>query len=106
MATETARERDATPAGPNTMVIFGAGGDLTMRKLVPALYHLARYKLLSDAFAIVGFGGRDYDDEAFRTHLRGQVAQHIDGDLDSDLWEWLAARAHYVQGKLGAHWRL
>ena len=101
MATETARERDATPAGPNTMVIFGAGGDLTMRKLVPALYHLARYKLLSDAFAIVGFGGRDYDDEAFRTHLRGQVAQHIDGDLDSDLWEWLAARAHYVQGKLG-----
>ncbi len=70
MATETTRERDATPAGPNTMVIFGAGGDLTMRKLVPALYHLARQKLLSDAFAIVGFGGRDYDDDPSRASFR------------------------------------
>ena len=100
MSIETVHESHPTPAGPNTMVIFGAGGDLTMRKLVPALYNLARHKLLSDAFAIVGFGGRDYSDEAFRDHLRGQIAEHIDGELDRELWDWLVVRLHYVQGKL------
>ena len=91
----------ATPAGPNAMVIFGAGGDLTMRKLVPALYHLARHRLLSDQFAVVGFGGRDYTDEAFRDHLAERIDPHVDGGLDRDLWAWLAGRLHYVRGRLG-----
>ena len=101
MTTQIPQDRQAAPTGPNTMVIFGAGGDLTMRKLVPAVYNLARHKLLPDGFAIVGFGGRDYDDEAFRAHIERQIAPHAGGDLDRDLWAWVAARLHYVQGKLG-----
>ena len=91
----------AEPADPNVMVIFGAGGDLTKRKLIPAVYNLARHRLLSDQFAVVGFGGRDYDAEAFREHIGREIAEHVGGDLDPGLWDWVVKRLYYVQGKLG-----
>ena len=90
----------AEPAGPNVMVIFGAGGDLTKRKLIPAIYNLARHRLLSDAFAIVGFGGREYSDDAFRDHISRDIRSHLGAELDQQLWKWVVDRLHYVQGKL------
>ena len=54
------------PAGPCAMVIFGATGDLTRRKLLPALYNLANYQLLSRDFALVGIAMDPLTDEQFR----------------------------------------
>ena len=61
-----AAARDAKPPGPCTMVIFGAGGDLTKRLLVPALYNLARTKLLPEHFAIIGVDLADRTVEDWR----------------------------------------
>ncbi len=55
---------------PSTMVIFGASGDLTKRKLVPALYSLARDRLLPSAFSVVGVARRDIGDVGFREQMR------------------------------------
>src|SRR5579884_484693 len=61
--------RDRT-AGPCAMVIFGASGDLTSRKLVPALYNLALQRLLPAEFAVIGVGRHPYTDETLRAELR------------------------------------
>ncbi|MFN2374945.1 MAG: hypothetical protein ABR538_00285, partial [Candidatus Binatia bacterium] len=53
-------------AGPCTLVLFGASGDLTKRKLIPALYNLVREGLLPDEFAVVGFARRDTTTQDFR----------------------------------------
>jgi glucose-6-phosphate 1-dehydrogenase len=60
---------DDRKAPPSALVIFGASGDLTRRKLVPGLANLARHKRLPDEFAVVGVGRSDFDDEAFRRHM-------------------------------------
>ena len=72
---------------PCTMVIFGATGDLTSRKLVPALYNLARERRLPGGFSVVGFARREWDDEHFRTVLRDGInANSRSGPVESDLW--------------------
>src|SRR3954451_12301728 len=60
---------DDRKAPPSALVIFGASGDLTRRKLVPGLANLARHKRLPEEFAVVGVGRSDFDDEAFRRHM-------------------------------------
>lgn len=75
---------------PCSMVIFGASGDLTRRKLIPSLYRLFRDRLLPDAFAMFGYGRSDMTDEAFRERLRPE-------DTDG-AWEAFARRLFYVQG--------
>src|SRR5439155_591955 len=55
---------------PATMVIFGASGDLTKRKLLPALYSLTRERLLPGRFAVVGYARRPLTDDAFRDEMR------------------------------------
>ena len=62
-------------AGPCVMVIFGATGDLTARKLFPALYNLAKSNLLSREFAIVGIGRNDYTVDQFRQVMGGKAAK-------------------------------
>lgn len=54
---------------PCTVVIFGASGDLTARKLIPALYHLAHEKALPAPYRIIGFARRDKTDDSFRAEL-------------------------------------
>jgi len=61
-------DRNAPPA---VVVIFGASGDLTRRKLVPAVENLARHKLLPAQFAVVGVARTDMDDEGFRRAVLG-----------------------------------
>ena len=64
-----------TEAPPCAMVIFGASGDLTRRKLVPALYNLARGGLLPENFAALGFARRPWSDAAFREEMGRGVAE-------------------------------
>ena len=90
----------STPADSCVMVIFGASGDLAKRKLVPALYNLARDKLLSQQFAVVGFATRDYTTETFRKHLDEAMEAHAAGSAKSELWTWLRQRIYYVSGSL------
>ena len=90
----------SAPADSCVMVIFGASGDLAKRKLVPALYNLARDKLLSQQFAVVGFATRDYTTETFRSHLDEAMEAHQAGSAGSALWAWLRARIYYVRGSL------
>src|SRR4030042_5036708 len=67
--TQTITGQHPLPVGPCTVVIFGASGDLTRRKLVPALYNLARQHLLPDSFAIVGVATSELGTAAFRERL-------------------------------------
>jgi glucose-6-phosphate 1-dehydrogenase len=82
-------------AGPCVMVIFGASGDLTMRKLVPALYNLAKAKLLPANFAVVGVSHDDLKLEQFRQ----QVTRFLTAeDHGSDAWQWFTDRLSYLRG--------
>ena len=86
--------------GPAAVVIFGAAGDLTRRKLVPALYNLARSRLLPDRFAVVGFANREWTDDAFRDQADREWRQHVPGELDAAVWAWLLERLRFVRGDL------
>ena len=66
---------DYRVADPSTMVIFGATGDLSGRKLLPALYNLAKQRLLPAGFAVVGAAIDDLGDDAFRKHAAERVGQ-------------------------------
>jgi len=79
-------------------VIFGASGDLTRRKLAPALYNLARAGLLSDHVAVVGFSGSEFSDDAFRERLGDQLREFAARDFDQATWEPIASRIAYSQG--------
>ncbi len=84
--------------GPCVMVIFGATGDLTKRKLIPALLNLSQDELLSKQFAIVGFAVNDYTTETFRQALGEQMPQFAPDPIDLKMWDWLKDRIYYVKG--------
>src|SRR5512143_2894547 len=85
---------DAVPP-PCLLVIFGASGDLTRRKLVPALYGLSRENLLPGAFAVLGASRTPYTDDAFRGFLRDSLAERSAGNLDAPSWDVFAERLFY-----------
>ena len=82
-----------------TMVIFGASGDLTKRKLVPALYSLARDRLLPQPFSVVGVARRDIGDEAFRTQMKESVDKFARRrPAEEALWGSFGQGLFYVAG--------
>jgi glucose-6-phosphate 1-dehydrogenase len=83
---------------PCVMVIFGAAGDLTGRKLIPALYNLARGSLLSREFAVVGVARAKMSDEDFRKRAAEDLKEFCTDCIESDLWEWFQRRLYYLQG--------
>jgi glucose-6-phosphate 1-dehydrogenase len=84
-----------------TMVIFGANGDLTKRKLLPAVYRLAYERRLPGSFAIVGNSRTPMSDDAFREKMYEAVKHFLeDSPFDEDLWTSFAANLHYVAGDL------
>ena len=85
---------------PTTIVIFGASGDLTWRKLIPALYNNFKKERLSDCTNIIGYARRPFTDEALRVHLREGTAQFSPDTFDEATWEIFAGRLHYFQGDL------
>ena len=102
MATETAetQSRSATGTQKKTsciMVIFGAMGDLTKRKLLPSLYNLAKHNLMSDNFAVVGVSRAPMTHEEFREKQRAVMDQFATDKFDPALGKWLADRLYYSQ---------
>jgi glucose-6-phosphate 1-dehydrogenase len=85
-------------ASPCVMVIFGATGDLTKRKLVPALCNLAQDNLLSKQFAVIGFAGNDFTTESFRKMLNEEIPKYVGNPIDPKIWSWFIERVYYVKG--------
>ena len=86
-----------TKPPPTVVVIFGAGGDLTWRKLVPALYNLHLDHWLPERMAIVGTDRKEMDDTGFRKRLHDGVDRFSRrGKADKDSWRDFAHRLSYV----------
>ena len=83
-----------------TIVIFGASGDLTSRKLIPALYELHRKKRLPEDTRIVGFSRTKYADDAWRDKLAETTAHFVGKTFDADLWREFAASISYQPGDI------
>lgn len=89
------------PDKPFTIVIFGASGDLTARKLMPALYNNFRKKRLPAGLQIVGFARRDWNDDRFKDHLGAGLKKYAPA-FDPLVWKEFARSIHYFQGDLDA----
>src|ERR1700694_1868052 len=103
IAEETAATGNGTVAGrpgePGVMVIFGASGDLTKRKLIPALYNLSREHLIPPGFSVVGFARRDLGDERFRQNLLEGINQFSRSrPAQPAIWDTFGAGITYLQG--------
>ena len=86
---------------PHTIVIFGASGDLTSRKLIPALYNLRRKGRLPEGARIVGFSRTAFSHEEWRAKLR-ETTEEFAGELfDPELWEAFAPSIYYQPGDIG-----
>jgi glucose-6-phosphate 1-dehydrogenase len=105
------------PAPPCTLVIFGAGGDLTKRLLMPALYNLAVDRLLDEGTQIIGVNHGERETQAWRDDLHDSLQKFAAdkastfhaGKLDDKAWDWVAQRLHYMAGEFeddGAYQRL
>jgi len=91
------RNTTARISDPCTIVIFGATGDLTRRKLVPALYNLRREGLLHANTTILGFARRDWSDEYFRTLLFDEGSKHSRASLEGGDWPDFISRVSYIR---------
>ena len=94
---------DACPipqaAEPCALVIFGASGDLTKRKLLPSLYNLASYHLLPADFSIIGVARRPLSDDIFRDQLGKALAELGTQPVDPNLWSRFRGRISYCAGE-------
>ena len=99
----------ADPAQPSTLVIFGAGGDLTKRLLMPSLYNLREAGLLQDGFKIVGVDRLDLTDESFQQNLTTMMESFVTdhggefapANLDDGAWGWLRQHISYHKAEFG-----
>jgi glucose-6-phosphate 1-dehydrogenase len=88
-------------APPAAMTIFGAGGDLTKRLVVPALYNLVRADRLPDGFTTIGVDISDHTDESWRNSLTEMMQAFVRagwGAIDEQAWSWLMRRVRYLKG--------
>src|SRR6266404_6666117 len=98
----------AQKAPPCALVIFGAGGDLTKRLLMPAIYNLSKAKLLSDKFAIIAVDRTPKPVEAFRDYLAEGIRSFVSDTasapatepFDKAAWDFVAARITHFAGDL------
>ncbi|HYR74466.1 MAG TPA: glucose-6-phosphate dehydrogenase [Pyrinomonadaceae bacterium] len=94
----SASETTPQTAPPSVMAIFGAAGDLTKRKLIPALYNLKEGKLLPENFAVIGVARAEMNDEEFRRRLSDEIREFATDDVDPQIWHWLEERLFYLSG--------
>ncbi|AIJ24187.1 glucose-6-phosphate dehydrogenase [Amycolatopsis methanolica] len=85
-------------AGPSSLVIFGVTGDLSRKKLMPAIYDLANRGLLPAGFSLVGFARRDWENEDFGQLVHDAVAEHARTPFRESVWNRLAEGIRFVQG--------
>src|SRR5512144_949633 len=83
---------------PTQIVIFGASGDLTQRKLIPSLFNLYCKKRLPEKYRIVGFGSTAFKDETFRKHLLYEMKEFSEAEYTSEEWDEFASHIGYVKG--------
>ena len=89
---------DASSPRPVELVIFGAGGDLTWRKLIPALFDLFADGWLPNQFTVLGLDLKEMNDEEFRAHLYSGIGQFARHDGTGDTWDAFAAHLMYQVG--------
>ncbi|MFS2281449.1 glucose-6-phosphate dehydrogenase [Microbacterium sp. OR21] len=85
-------------AGPSALVIFGVTGDLSRKKLMPAVYDLANRGLLPPGFALVGFARRDWEDQDFAKVVYDAVKEHSRTEFREETWQQLLQGIRFVQG--------
>src|SRR5664279_666414 len=89
------------PAPPAAVVIFGANGDLTQRKLMPALYRLAFERRLAPGFAVIGTSRTEMSDGEFRAKMRAGVEKFLeDSPFDAALWDEFERGLYYLAGDI------
>lgn len=84
-----------------TIIIFGASGDLTQRKLIPSLFNLFRKRRTPKQLKIIGFGATEFSDDAFREHLLNGVKKFANFEFTNEEWNLFAPNLCYVTGKYG-----
>ena len=88
-------------AGPSVLVLFGVTGDLSRKKLLPAIYDLANRGLLPPGFSLIGFARRDWADQDFRQVAYEAVKEHARTPFREDVWQQLSQGMHFVPGEFG-----
>ncbi|MFD2673901.1 glucose-6-phosphate dehydrogenase [Gulosibacter bifidus] len=86
-------------SGPSNLVFFGVTGDLSRKKLLPAIYDLANRGLLSPSFGLVGFGRRDWDDAAFAEFILESVRKHARTEWNQEVWDQLVTGIRFISGE-------
>ncbi|GGO81423.1 glucose-6-phosphate dehydrogenase [Wenjunlia tyrosinilytica] len=86
-------------AGPSGLVIFGVTGDLSRKKLMPAVYDLANRGLLPPGFSLVGFARRDWENEDFAQVVHDAVKEHSRTPFREEVWAQLAEGFRFVPGE-------
>ncbi|MFM2385200.1 MAG: hypothetical protein RL166_1074, partial [Actinomycetota bacterium] len=77
-------------AGPSSLVIFGVTGDLSRKKLMPAVYDLANRGLLPPGFALVGFARREWENQDFAQVVHDSVREHARTPFSEEVWQQLS----------------
>jgi len=85
---------------PTNIVIFGASGDLTQRKLIPALFTSYLKDRLPAGINIIGFARRSWSHQEFRDQLRQGIEQFAANSFDPEIWETFSQKVKYIQGDL------
>ena len=85
-------------APPTAIVIFGASGDLTSRKLIPAMYNLAVDNLLPSDFFLVGYGRKPIPDEEYRAHAQRSVDEFSRRSMNTEIWDRMGSQVFYQSG--------
>jgi glucose-6-phosphate 1-dehydrogenase len=85
---------------PQAVVLFGASGDLATKKLIPALFNLAREGLLPEQHRIVGFSRSEWEDEEFREHARTSIEESTRSGFDPEVWERFAPTLSFISGSI------
>jgi glucose-6-phosphate 1-dehydrogenase len=98
----TRNQAQPRPPHPQEVVIFGASGDLTKRKLLPAFFHLFTAGLLPERFAIVGYARSEMTDQEFAEQARDAIKLYGHVDPSGDPWEAFAKRLSYLPGEFDA----
>jgi glucose-6-phosphate 1-dehydrogenase len=86
-------------AGPSALIIFGVTGDLSRKKLMPAVYDLANRGLLPPGFGLVGFARRDWDTQDFEREVHDAVQKYARTPFNEDVWKQLKVGIRFVQGE-------
>ena len=82
-----------------SIIIFGASGDLTQRKLIPSLFNLFRKRKTPKIFNIIGYGWTPFTEDQFREHLHNSLKKYASYEFTEEEWGLFAPHVHYYQGK-------